>query len=80
MPAHPYDRDREGVLAKIPTSPDAMLSPRQVCALLGISSATFQRLARQQLPFVLVSNRRLAVRRADFEAWRAKRTLPVAQA
>ena len=42
---------------------------------LGISHATFHRGPRRQLPVVQISDRRLGVRRSDYEAWKASRVI-----
>jgi predicted DNA-binding transcriptional regulator AlpA len=55
---------------------DPVLSFEFIKADLGISRATFHRGPRRQLPVVRISDRRLGVRRSDYEAWKAGRVIP----
>jgi hypothetical protein len=64
---------RDSILAG---SGDPVLSFDYIKADLGISHATFHRGPRRQLPVVQISDRRLGVRRSDYEAWKAGRVMP----
>ena len=57
-------------------SADPVLTFEYIKADLGISHATFHRGPRRQLPVVQISDRRLGVRRSDYEAWKAGRVMP----
>ena len=57
-------------------SADPVLTFEYIEADLGISHATFHRGPRRQLPVVQISDRRLGVRRSDYEAWKARRVMP----
>jgi predicted DNA-binding transcriptional regulator AlpA len=54
---------------------DPVLTFKYIKADLGISHATFHRGPRRQLPVVQISDRRLGVRRSDYEAWKAGRLM-----
>jgi hypothetical protein len=55
---------------------DPVLPFSFIKADLGVSHATFHRSVRHELPVVQISDRRLGVRRSDYEKWKASRVRP----
>ena len=55
--------------------PDPVLTFDHLIADLGCSKATFHRGPRQELPVVRISERRLGVRKSDYERWKASKVI-----
>lgn len=58
----------------LPRPKRRILSPREVCAVLGVSLASWNRNFRRQLPVVQLSSRRIGVWNTDLEAFLARQT------
>ena len=66
------------VFARIDANP--VLSFDFLITDLGCSKATFHRGPRHELPVVRISERRLGVRKSDYEAWKASKIQAPARA
>jgi predicted DNA-binding transcriptional regulator AlpA len=56
-----------------PSEPDPVLPFEYLISDLGCSKATFHRGPRHELPVLQISQRRLGVRRSDYEKWKASK-------